>query len=152
MDTEKQDGDIVIQITRNFKDIDLSLPGLKKLVTAICNRFRLSVATVSIAIVDNAEIRKVNKKFLGSNHTTDCLSFDLSDNDVDRTFELVVNGEKAVKEAALQGHSCQAEMALYITHALLHTLGFDDSTQEQAEKMHQTENDILEQLGYGLVY
>ena len=152
MDTEKQDDDIVIQITRNFKDIDLSLPGLKKLVTAICNRFRLSGATVSIAIVDNAEIRKVNKKFLGSNHTTDCLSFDLSDNDADRTFELVVNGEKAVKEAALQGHSGQAEMALYITHALLHNLGFHDSTQEQAEKMHQTENDILEQLGFGLVY
>lgn len=152
MDTEKKEPNIAIQITMNFKDIDLSLPGLKKLVRAICNRFKLHGATVSIAIVDNAEIRKVNKQFLNSNHTTDCLSFDLSDDNAARTFELVVNGEKAVKEAALQGHTAEVELALYITHSLLHNFGFDDFTQELAKKMHQTENEILEQQGYGLVY
>jgi len=178
MSAEKQDQDIVVQITKNFKDIDVDLPKLKKLVKAICTRFKLSKATVSIAIVNDAEIRKVNKQFLNHNCPTDCLSFDLSDNErprlqnfadetrpqmqksafgksnIDSTklFELVVNAEKAVKEASLRGHSSEAELALYITHSLLHNLGFDDSAPDQAKKMHDTEDEILQQLGYGLVY
>jgi probable rRNA maturation factor len=58
----------------------------------------------------------------------------------------------AVRQANLRGHSSEAELALYITHGLLHNLGFDDSTQGQAEKMHNIENEILQQLGYGPIY
>ncbi len=154
MSAEKQDQDIVVQIAKNFKDIDVDLPKLKKLVKAICTRFKLSKATVSIAIVNDTEIRKVNKQFLNHNCPTDCLSFDLSDPDTNssKSLELVVNAETAIKEAGLRGHSSEAELALYITHGLLHNLGFDDSAPDQAKKMHDTEDEILQQLGYGLVY
>ena len=152
MGSVKQEQDIVVQIAKNFKDIDVNLPKLKKLVKAVCTRFKLSKATVSIAIVDDAEIRKLNKQFLNRNSPTDCLSFNLSDNDAKKSFELVVNAEKAVKEANLRGHSSEAELALYVTHGLLHNLGFDDSTQGQAKKMHDTEDEILQQLSYGWVY
>ena len=161
MDSLKQDQDIVVQTTRNFKNIDVSPARLEKLVKAVCNRFKLPKATVSVAIVGDAEIRKLNKRFLKRNCTTDCLSFDLSDEKnapgspddrSSKSFELVVNAEKAVKEANLRGHSAEAELALYITHGLLHNLGFDDATQDHAEKMHQVEDEILQQQGYGLVY
>jgi len=166
MDPVKQGQDIVVQIAKDFKDIDLSLPRLKRLVRTICNRFKLSKATVSIAIVGDAKIQKLNKQFLKRNFTTDCLSFDLSEDDVDtsvisnlratvknrKSFELVVNAERAVKEASLRGHSSEAELALYITHGLLHNLGFDHSQQAKAKKMHQTEDEILQQFGFGLVY
>jgi probable rRNA maturation factor len=69
-----------------------------------------------------------------------------------KSFELVVNGETAVRQAKLRGHSSEAELALYITHGLLHNLGFDDSTKKKAEKMHSTEDKILRQFGYGPVY
>ena len=152
MGSVKQEQDIVVQIAKNFKDIDVNMLRLKKLVKAVCARFKLSKATVSIAIVDDAEIRKVNKQFLNHNCPTDCLSFNLSDDENRKLFELVVNAEKAVKEATLRGHSSEAELALYVTHGLLHNLGFDDSTQGQAKKMHDTEDEILQQLGYGWVY
>jgi probable rRNA maturation factor len=154
MDSTKQKRDIVVQIAKNFKNIDICLPRLKKLVEVICNHFKLSKATISIAIVDDTQIRKVNKQFLNQDLPTDCLSFNLSENDTNpvKSFELVVNAEMAVKEANLRGHSSEAELALYITHGLLHNLGFDDSTQSQAEKMHNIEDEILQQLGYGPVY
>jgi len=152
--------EVVVQIAKKFKDIDVCLPKLEKLVKAVCNRFtRNDVGDtryeISIAIVDDAEIRKVNRQFLNRKSTADCLSFDLSDDDTEgapESFELVVNAEIAVKEANLRGHSSEAELALYITHGLLHNLGFDDSQPEQAKKMHHTEDEILQQLGYGLVY
>jgi len=155
MPPAKQEQDIVVQVAVNFDGLDVDLAKLKKLVKAVCSRFKLPKAAVSVAIVGDGEIRRVNKQFLNCDSTTDCLSFNLSDNDTEggsKSFELVVNGEMAVKEANLRGHSNEAELALYITHGLLHNLGFDDSTQEQAKKMHDTEDEILQQLGYGLVY
>jgi probable rRNA maturation factor len=150
----KQGQNIVVQIAKNFKNIDIRLPKLKKLVEIICNRFKLSKATISIAVVDDAQIRKINKQFLNQDLPTDCLSFNLSDKKKNSTksFELVVNGKMAVKQANMRGHSSEAELALYITHGLLHNFGFDDSTQKQAEKMHNIEDQILQQLGYGPVY
>jgi probable rRNA maturation factor len=154
MASAKQNQDIVVQIAKNFKNIDICLPRLKKLVEVICNRFKLSKATISIAIVDDTQIRKINKQFLNQDLPTDCLSFNLSDNDTNsvKSFELVVNAEMAVKEANLRGHSSEAELALYITHSLLHNFGFNDSTQSQTKKMHNIEDEILKQLGYGPVY
>ena len=151
--------DIVIHITKNFNDIDINLSRLKKLVRVVCRRFapdriKNTGYEIGIAIVGNNQIRRLNRKFRSSNCSTDCLSFDLSDGKANspKSFELVVNAEKAVKEAKLRNHSAQAELALYIIHALLHNLGFDDSTQVKAKKMHDTEDEILQQFGFGLIY
>ena len=155
MASSKKDQEIVIQIANNFAGIDSPPSKIKKLVQAVFERFGLSKATVSIAIVDDAEIRKLNSRFLNRKANTDCLSFDLSDTQgpqSPRLFELIVNGEMAVRQANLRGHSSQAELALYITHGLLHNLGFDDATDSKARKMHDMEDNILQQLGYGFVY
>ncbi len=154
MASAKQKPDFVVQIAKNFKNIDIHPPKLKKIVKAVCNRFKLSKATISIAIVDDTQIRKLNKQFLNQDRPTDCLSFNLSENKKNsiKSFEIVANGEMAVRYAKLRGHSSEAELALYITHGLLHNLGFDDSTKKQAEKMHNAENQILQQLGYGPIY
>jgi probable rRNA maturation factor len=158
MPSPKQDQDIVIQIIKNFKGINIFPHKIKKLTTALCHRFTKQESSdtkyeISIAIVDDDEIRELNRKFLNNKAITDCLSFDLSDDEEGpKIFDLIVNGEMAVRQAKLRGHSSQAELALYITHGLLHNLGFDDSTKSRARQMHQTEDEILQEFGYGLVY
>ena len=144
---------VIVHITRDFKNIICPQRKLIKLVRVICNRFGLVNATVGIAIVANKHIRKLNDKFLNHKNVTDCLSFDLSDSETGhRLLELVVNGEKAKSEAARRGHCAQAELALYITHGLLHNLGFDDLLPKKANEMHRLEDEILQQQGFGLVY
>lgn len=156
---------VVVQINKDFVGIDVNLSKLKRLVRGICSRFGQSDIEkecsksdeavhyeIGIAIVDESEIKTVNKKFLNRNTSTDCLSFDLSDAANKKAFELIVNAEKALKEAALRGHSPEAELALYVTHGLLHNLGFDDNTSSRAKEMHDTEDEILQQHGYGFVY
>jgi len=143
-----------IQITTHFEDAPADPDKLEALIQAVCDRFGLADATVSVGIVDDAEIADLNGKYLGHEGPTDCLSFDLSDEQAagSRAFDLIVNGQMALRQAAERGHSGQAELALYVTHGLLHQLGFDDDTPENARKMHQTEDEILQHLGYGLVY
>jgi probable rRNA maturation factor len=160
MASAKQNRSVIVQIAENSENIGILIPKLKKLVKAVCTRFKLSKAVISIAIVDDTKIRKLNKQFLNQDRPTDCLSFNLSDKKWNipggtnsaKSFELVVNAKMAVRQAKLRGHSSEAELALYITHGLLHNLGFDDSTKKQAEKMHKTEDEILQKLGYGHVY
>ncbi len=154
MGAEKQQENITVQIVDNFKDTDACPSHLRKLVKAVCNRFRLSNATINIALTNDAEIRRLNEQFLNRKSTTDCLSFNLSDEQAGsaKLLEIAVNAEKAVREANLRGHSSEAELALYITHGLLHNLGFDDSAPAPAKKMHNIEDEILQQAGYGLVY
>ena len=158
MGPDEQDCNITVQIIRSFNDIKFPTPKIKQLVNQICSDFELLDATISIAIVDDSEIIKLNTQFLNKTDVTDCLSFDLSD-EISKTdascskmFELVVNAEMAIREAKARGHSSEAELALYITHSLLHQMGFDDLKPEQAKKMHEAENEILQQQGYTLVY
>ncbi len=146
---------VTVQITRHFEKIPADLARLKKLVRTVCRRFGVAHAVVSIGIVDDAEITALNRKFLHHRGTTDCLSFDLSDEadpERARVFDLIVNGALAMREAARRGHEAEAELALYITHGLLHDLGFDDAAPGPAQEMHRTEDEILQHLGYGLVY
>jgi probable rRNA maturation factor len=144
---------IVVHITRDFKSIDCPQQKLGKVVRAVCNRFGLANVTVGIAIVDNKQIRILNRRFLNRKTVTDCLAFDLSEHKSNhKWFELVVNGDRAISQAAARGHSPQAELALYVTHGLLHNLGFDDLLPSQAKKMHRMEDEILQQQGFGQVY
>ena len=153
MDSPQKDIGLIVQIDNHFQKIDVDLARLKNLAENILESFDVSKAMVSIVIADDDEISKVNEKYLKTNSATDVLSFDLSD-DVGyiKLFDLLVNGQKAMREAENRGHSVEAELALYITHGLLHNLDFNDLIVPQAEKMHQTEDQILQQHGYGMVF
>jgi len=153
MDSDEPNKSINVKITRKFKDIDVTLPALKQLIQSVCKRYNVNRADVGVAIVDDEQIRKLNKEFLKRDCSTDCLSFDLSEpKGASKSFEIVVNGQRAIEEAKLRGHLPQAELALYLTHGLLHNLGFDDADDDQAEKMHRTEDEILNEHGFGFVY
>ena len=145
---------LTVHIANDLPELDISVPQLERLVDFICKRFSLTNAAVNVAIVCDDRIKQLNAQFLGHDCTTDCLSFDLTDAPPGspRLLDIVVNAEMAVRQAEGRSHGHQAELALYVTHGLLHQLGFDDADPEQAEAMHRAEDEILQHLGYGLVY
>jgi probable rRNA maturation factor len=166
MTSVKQNRGIILHTTNRYKNARVPLPKLRKLAGIVCDRFGGDKTPdrryeISIVVVDDTQIQELNSRFLNRNATTDCLSFDLSDDDdeesqagnpASRTLEIIVNGEMADTQSRLRGHSSEAELALYITHGLLHNFGFDDATTDQARIMHNTEDEILKQLGFGSVY
>ncbi|MBN1457628.1 MAG: rRNA maturation RNase YbeY [Sedimentisphaerales bacterium] len=143
--------DITVDITSQHNDLKADFEKFKDLVYSICLKFGLKKASVGIAVVDDVKITAVNSQFLKEQNTTDVISFNLSDDDA-TTFELIVNADEAKRQAQKRSHSIEAELALYITHGMLHNLGFDDADRRQAEKMHKTEDDILQQAGFGIIY
>lgn len=145
---------ITVQVAQLCDKADLDTVRIEQLANAVWARFGTAKAIVSIAVVDDERISKLNEQFLKRKRTTDCLSFDLSDgqNPDEKCFEIIVNAELAARCAEQVQHSPQDELALYIVHGLLHQLGFDDQNPDQARKMHQAEEQILGQLGYDFVY
>lgn len=144
---------IFVEINKKYDDIEIDEDRICEVVTGVCRQFGVSSARVSIAVLDDATIRGVNKKHLRHDWSTDVISFDLSDDMEDyRSFEVVVNGETAVRQAKLRGHSSESEAVLYVIHGVLHNLGFDDGDERGRREMHDMEDEILQKSGYGIIY
>ena len=134
-------------------DNNVDLQKLKTLIQNICIEFNVLDVDVQISIVNDAGIIDVHQKFLDKNTTTDVISFDLSDEfETARNFQIIVNADMARRQAGKRGHASDAELALYITHGMLHQLGYDDLESEQARLMHEKEDVILQKNGFGVIY
>ena len=146
---------IVLEIVREWDGIEIPDDLIRTLALEVCARFSVEHAVLTVVIVDDREICRLNREFMNRQGSTDCFTFDLSEpeaGDAEKTFEIVVNGQKAVSEAEARAHSSRAECALYIVHGLLHAMGLDDATEDQARTMHTLEDEILQCHGLGVVY
>jgi probable rRNA maturation factor len=108
-----------------------------------------AVGTLGVAIVDDGEIRRVHREFLGKDTTTDVISFRLDGDrpgEHDTTFgEVVVSVDTALREARRRKLPPDRELALYAIHGTLHLVGFDDHSPADRRRMRRVERRYLEQ-------
>jgi probable rRNA maturation factor len=107
----------------------------------------ISVATISIAVVDDATIHSLNCRYLKHDYPTDVLSFVLDDAAAGLDGEVIVSAETAARQCGHYGWSAQDELVLYTVHGVLHLVGYDDQRPQQAEQMRARERLYLNQLG-----
>jgi probable rRNA maturation factor len=60
--------------------------------------------------------------------------------------DIVISMDKVLEQAEEYGHSVKREYAFLITHSMLHLMGFDHMTPEDAAQMEQLQEEILKQL------
>ncbi len=143
--------DVRISVDTDAFPVDQA--NLYALIQHTLEQFGLRQAAVDVAVVDDAAMTDLHTQYFDSAETTDVISFDLSDERQQaRCFEIIVNARQALRQARQRGHSPQAELALYLVHGLLHQLGYDDQTEQQARRMHRMEDQILRHSGCGSVY
>jgi len=108
-------------------------------------------ASISIAIVDDAAIHRINKVHLGHDWPTDVVTFPLSEqNETILVAELVVSAETACTIARQRCLAPEGELALYVVHGLLHLCGYDDHTDKGAAAMRRREREVLSSAGVAL--
>ncbi len=100
------------------------------------------IGWINICFVDNAQIRKFNAKFLKADCVTDVLAFDLSGPDDKGKIlaDIIISAEAAVKQSAFFKTTPDKEVLLYVTHGILHILGFRDKTKTQIQLMRKKES------------
>jgi len=105
---------------------------------------------VNVRIVDEAEGMALNKRWRGREGATNVLSFPASSppaGGIRVLGDVVLCAPVVAREAAGQGKPAERHWAHLTVHGLLHLLGFDHTTAEQAEVMEAREIQLLGQLG-----
>ncbi len=75
---------------------------------------------ISIAFIDDAAMRALNRKFRKKNKTTDVLTFP-----GEESCEIVISVDQARRQAADEKHSLPTEIRYLLLHGILHGLGYD---------------------------
>lgn len=101
---------------------------------------------VSITLVDDKEIHRLNKQYRGIDKPTNVLSFELNDNIL--LGDIFISLDTVKREADSANISVPEHTAHMIVHGVLHLLGFDHIDESQAKVMESKEIQILKKLGY----
>ena len=110
-------------------------------------------AEVSVAFVDDSEMRELNLAYRGIDRTTDVLSFECDG--LDDGFpsgedalhvmgDIVISPAKAQDQAAEHGNTFPEEVDLLVIHGLLHLCGYDHMTDEDAAVMEPLQDGLVE--------
>ena len=137
-----------------------NLPGLSEEKTEI-----------SLAIVGEGRMRKLNKIYRGKNKVTDVLSFGDKTvlpylakafprlkkgkdtifvnppDGVKRLGEIIICYPYAKKQAKRLGNSLEKELTILLIHGILHLLGYEhEKSAEKAREMEKIETEILKSM------
>ncbi|RHR17054.1 rRNA maturation RNase YbeY [Firmicutes bacterium AM29-6AC] len=114
---------------------------------------------ISVSIVDNEEIREINRQFRSIDRATDVLSFpmltfaegeeaEVNENDEIVLGDIIISLERAKEQAEEYGHSLKREIAFLTAHSMLHLLGYDHMEPEEEAEMFRRQKEILLQAGF----
>lgn len=138
-------GGLEVEVSDTQSHLKVDPGALARLVREALAAEGVTRASVSVAVVDDATIRAVNRRHLGHDWATDVISFGgLSDpGEPGLCGELVVSAETAVAAARRAGVDAGDELALYVVHGLLHLCGYDDSAADDRDAMRRRESALL---------
>ncbi len=136
-----------IDITNLQDTVPISRPVIRRVARAALGDL---LGCYSVVFVDDEQMQDINRRYLGSDDTTDVIAFPFEDAPLTRddcAGEIIVSAQRAAAEANKRKLDVQDELALYIVHGALHLAGFDDAAPAQAAEMHDREKAILSELG-----
>ena len=123
---------------------------------------------VDLLLTDDDNIMELNSQFRSMDKSTDVLSFPLIDyesaadftgfDELDELFnpdtgelmlgDIVISVDHCRAQAKEYGHGIVREFAFLIAHSMLHLMGYDHMTPEDAADMEHRQKEILDKLGY----
>lgn len=138
---------------------------LRRIAGRIVAIERFRTGSLSIVVLGSKAMCRLHERFLNDPTITDVITFDLGTNLRQRHLEGEIyichdvaqrvvaarrrqhaTGPIATSIAA-RNRALFAELALYVTHGILHLAGYDDHSAADFRKMHRREAQILAQLG-----
>ena len=104
---------------------------------------------VSVSLVDNKEIRDLNKDFRGVDSETDVLSFPLDDSfiiPIPILGDIIISIERALEQSKEYGHDLHREIGYLTAHSMFHLMGYDHMEEDEKQLMRQKEKNIMRRL------
>lgn len=110
-------------------------------------------STLSLSLVNDAQIREINRVHRGKDRPTDVLSFpiaapDARGGDPERLLgDIVISVDTARRQAAEYDASLEAELNRLLIHGVLHVMGHDHEEPAQRDRMRAEERRLAAAIG-----
>lgn len=114
--------------------------------------FEIGPAAAVVALSTNAEVQRLNAAYRGLDKPTNVLSFPApaqpsAAGERPTLGDIIIAGETVLREAAEQGIPPAHHLQHLVVHGLLHLIGYDHVTGDEAAAMEGLESRILATLG-----
>lgn len=145
---------------------------IEKFVAEICNKIILlteikKILTknfeleLSVSLISDSQIKKINSQFRQKNKATNVLSFPALDEKILREIglkkligsskylflgDILIAYETVLQESVAQKKNLKDHLTHLILHSILHLIGFDHENEKDAEEMEALEVKILRKL------
>lgn len=141
-----------ISVVSHREPEPLDLTAFERLSAFVLEREEAPEAIeLSIAVVDIAEMTSLNASYRGKEGPTDVLSFECDDpcavvgpEESVTLGDVVIAPEVAEIQAVEYGHTVEEELNLLLVHGVLHLLGYNHESDEDATVMQARERVLLE--------
>jgi probable rRNA maturation factor len=123
---------------------------IEKIALAILELVAEKNAELSLALIGNAEMRRLNARYRKKNYPTDVLSFPVEGvvpKETRLLGDIIISVEKAAEHAEDRGHSFEQELVTLLIHGVVHLSGYDhERSATEARAMARVEKRIYRQL------
>ena len=128
----------MIEILNRQKRYDINTARLQGLLDGLLHSYGIPDVEVTLALVNDAPMRALNRKFMKKDAPTDVLSFPIRDLGPDGKYylgDIIISVPYAARQGRLQGHPLQRELEFLVIHGLLHLKGFEhfEGLEEEEE-------------------
>jgi len=147
----------LIRVTNTSRNTTFNAEVVYRAVCTTLKAHDAEPCEVSVLLTDDIDMRQLNSDYRGIEASTDVLAFSMregEDGDVNPSLlgDIVVSVETAARQAStkegLSGvhGNLETEIALLTVHGMLHLLGYDHQTPEEAKIMFEKQEDIFRLL------
>lgn len=136
---------ITVKDAAGYKSHRLTL--IQKTLQAALKKMRINHVHVDVTLIDDADMKKLNRKYRGKNKPTDVLSFGQKDMKIGKTKilgDIIIAKETTAKQAKQAGHPINDEYAMLAVHGLLHLLGYDHERKKDEVVMFTLQRKLLD--------
>lgn len=110
---------------------------LRRVALAILDITGKAETELSLVLIGNAEMQRLNAKYRKKNYPTDVLSFPVEGIVPTKTpllGDVIISVDKAGEQAKDRGHSLERETILLLIHGIVHLLGYDHERSATAAR------------------
>jgi probable rRNA maturation factor len=123
---------------------------LKRVAATILKLLKEDHAELSVALIGNGEMRKLNARYRKKDYPTDVLSFPAAADmpgGLRLLGDVIISVDKAKEQAKERGRSLDEEMTTLLVHGVLHLLGYDhERSAKDARIMGRLEQKLYRAL------
>lgn len=136
---------------------------IEKILQFAAKKLNLADNTeMSVTLMNNPAIKKVNAQYRGVDRATDVLSFAAEESGDESPIimdpelaaelptnlgDLFISVDKVAEQAKFLGHSPERELGFLAVHGFLHLNGYDHEQPDDEKKMFALQREILDDYG-----